>query len=338
LIAQQNLPTLSWRLASSFPKALDKIFGAAEVFAKGVETRTNGRFSIKVHSAGELTPSFGVVDAVQESRVDMAHTFPNYFFGKDAAWGLGAGQLFGINGFANDSWLTSPIGRAEWGQFMTQQGLVSLPLGRVPGVVSATANTASTGLGTVYAWWCRKPITRFSDLRGLKVRVGGVDGRIFTQLGVVPQNIPGGEIYTALESGAIDCASWLTPYDDQKLGFYKVAPYYHYWRADAGVRAAAQTTLLISLKAWQKLPAAYQQAVEQAAKEASEWMQAGYEADNGNALKAMVASGAKLTRFPDDVQAELKRAAGAYVTESKAASPAYKLIHEAWERQRGGAK
>jgi TRAP-type mannitol/chloroaromatic compound transport system substrate-binding protein len=202
-----------WRLASSFPKALDTIFGAADVFAKKVGEMSGGKFVITTHAAGELAPAFGVVDAVQGGSVECCHTAPYYFFGKDETFALGCAVPFGLNSRQMTAWMYEGNGGKLMADFYKGYSIVNFPMG----------NT-----GAQMGGWYRKPIKSMADLKGLKMRIGGFAGKVLERIGGVPQNIPGGEIYAALEKGTIDAAEWVGPYDDQKLGFNKVAPNYLY--------------------------------------------------------------------------------------------------------------
>ncbi len=208
--AQANI---RWRLASSFPKSLDTIYGGAEVFAKQVSDMTGGKFQISVHSGGELMPAFGVVDGVQNGTVEMAHTVPYYFFGKDETFAIGGAIPFGLNSRQMTAWMYEGNGLKLMREFYRNYNIINFPGG----------NT-----GAQMAGWYRKEIKSTADLKGLKFRVGGFAGKVIERMGGVPQNIPGGELYQALEKGTIDAAEWVGPYDDQKLGFHKVAPFYYY--------------------------------------------------------------------------------------------------------------
>ncbi len=204
---------IRWRLASSFPKSLDTIHGAADTFAKAVKAMSGGKFEISVHAAGEIMPAFGVVDGVQQGSVEMAHTAPYYFFGKDETFALGCAIPFGLNSRQMTAWMYEGNGLKLMREFYAKYNIVNFPGG----------NT-----GAQMGGWFRKEIKSLADLKGLKFRIGGFGGKVLERLGVVPQNIPGGDIYPALEKGTIDSAEWIGPYDDLKLGFSKVAPFYYY--------------------------------------------------------------------------------------------------------------
>ena len=275
--------TVRWRLSSSFPKALDTIHGAADVFAKAVKNMTGGKFEISVHAAGEITPPFGVVDAVQQGSIEIAHTAPYYFFGKNDVFALGCAIPFGLNSRQMTAWMYEGNGLKLMREFYAKYNIINFPGG----------NTGSQMGG-----WYRKEIKTVADMKGLKFRVGGFAGKVIERMGGVPQNIPGGEIYTALEKGTIDAAEWVGPYDDQKLGFNKVAPFYYYpgwWEG------GPQLDFFINQKAFDALTAEYKAIVEDAEATAHTDMQAKYDARNPAALKELVAKGTKLRPFTNDV-------------------------------------
>ena len=201
--------TLRWRCASSFPKSLDTLFGVCDVFAKKVSELSGVKFTITTHAAGELMPAFCVLDGVSNGTVEMCNTAPYYFFGKDPTYALDCAIPFGLNARQMNAWMYEGHGLKLFREFYAKVGIVNFPMG----------NT-----GVQMGGWYRKEIKSLKDMKGLKFRVGGFGGKVLEPLGVVPQNIPGGEIYQALEKGTIDAAEWVGPYDDQKLGLNKVAP------------------------------------------------------------------------------------------------------------------
>jgi len=311
--AQANL---RWRLASSFPKSLDTIYGAAEVFAKKVGEITGGKFQISVHAAGELVPAFGVVDAVQNATVEMAHTAPYYFFGKDPTFALGCAIPFGLNSRQMTAWMYEGNGLKLMREFYAKYNIISFPGG----------NT-----GAQMGGWFRKEIKSLADLKGLKFRIGGFGGKVLEPLGVIPQSIPGGDIYPALEKGTIDAAEWVGPYDDQKLGFNKVAPNYYYpgwWEG------GPQLDFFINTKAFEALPAEYKAAVEAAASVAHIEMQAKYDAKNPAALKQLAGSGTKLRPFPTDVMNAAYKSAMSIYDELSDKNPEWKKVYEDYAKFR----
>ncbi len=309
-------PAVRWRLASSFPKALDTIYGAAEVFAKNVTAMSGGRFVVTVHPAGELVPAFGVVDAVQQATVECAHTAPYYFFGKDDTFAMDCAIPFGLNSRQMTAWMYEGNGMKLFREFYAEYNIVNFPMG----------NT-----GAQMGGWYRKEIKSVADVRGLKMRIGGFAGKVLTQLGAVPQNIPGGEIYQALEKGTIDATEWVGPYDDQKLGFNKVAPNYYYpgwWEG------GPQLSLYINTAAFNALSAENKAIVECAAAIAHTTMQARYDALNPGALKQLVAGGTKLLAFPKPVMDAAFKASMDLYADLNAKNPKWKKIYTDYDNFR----
>jgi TRAP-type mannitol/chloroaromatic compound transport system substrate-binding protein len=304
--AQANI---RWRMASSFPRSLDTIFGAAEVFAKKVSLMTGGKFEISTHAGGELMPAFGVVDGVQQGTVEMAHTAPYYFFGKDPTFALGCAIPFGLNSRQMTAWMYEGNGLKLMREFDNGYNFINFPGG----------NT-----GTQMGGWFRKEIKTLADMKGLKFRIGGFGGKVIERLGGVPQNIPGGEIYQSLEKGTIDAAEWVGPYDDLKLGFNKVAPNYYYpgwWEG------GPQLDIFVNNKAYNGLSGEYKAIIESAAAFAHTEMQAKYDAKNPEALRQLVAGGTKLHRFPKDMMEAAFKESTAVYSELSASNPAWKKIY-----------
>ncbi|MEK8045939.1 TRAP transporter substrate-binding protein [Ideonella margarita] len=311
--AQANV---RWRLASSFPKSLDTIFGASDVFAKKVSEMTGGKFQISVHAGGELMPPFGVVDGVQNGTVEMAHTAPYYFFGKDETFALGCAIPFGLNSRQMTAWMLEGNGLKLMREFYKQYNIV---------------NFLGGNTGAQMGGWYRKPVQSMADMKGLKFRVGGFAGKVIERLGGVPQNIPGGEIYQSLEKGTIDAAEWVGPYDDQKLGFNKVAPNYGYpgwWEG------GPQLDFFINSKAYEGLSAEYKAIVDAASAYAHVDMQAKYDARNPAALRQLVGSGTKLFRFPKDVMDAAFKESMALYSEISAKNPNWKKVYDDYARFR----
>jgi TRAP-type mannitol/chloroaromatic compound transport system substrate-binding protein len=299
-----------WRLASSFPKSLDTIFGAADTFAKKVSEMTGGKFQVSVHAGGEIVPALQVVDAVQAGTVEIAHTAPYYFFGKDETFALGCAIPFGLNSRQMTAWMVEGNGLKLMREFYRNYNIISFPGG----------NT-----GAQMGGWYRKEIKSVADMKGLKIRIGGFAGRVVERMGAVPQQIAGGEIYSALEKGTIDAAEWVGPYDDQKLGFNKVAPNYYYpgwWEG------GPELDFFINTKAWDALSAEYKAIVESAAAVAHIDMQGRYDAKNPIALKQLVGSGTKLFRFPKDVMESAFKESMAIYAELSAKNPNWKKVYE----------
>ena len=301
--------TIRWRMASSFPRSLDTIFGASEVFAKKVSLMTGGKFEISTHAGGELMPAFGVVDGVQQGTVEMAHTAPYYFFGKDPTFALGCAIPFGLNSRQMTAWMYEANGLKLMREFYAAYNFLNFPAG----------NT-----GTQMGGWFRKEIKGLADVKGLKFRIGGFGGKVFERIGGVPQSIPGGEIYQSLEKGTIDAAEWVGPYDDLKLGLNKVAPNYYYpgwWEG------GPQLDIFVNMKAYNGLTPEYKAIIESAAAYAHTDMQARYDAKNPEALRQLVAGGTKLHRFPKDMMDAAFKEATALYDDLSGSNPHWKKIY-----------
>jgi TRAP-type mannitol/chloroaromatic compound transport system substrate-binding protein len=312
----QSQPTINWRLASSFPKSLDTIYGAAETFSKRVSALTNGKFNIRIFAGGEIVPALQVMDAVQAGTVEMGHSASYYYFGKDPTFAFDCAVPFGLNSRQQTAWFDQGGGKALTREFFKEYGIV---------------NFLGGNTGTQMGGWFRKEVKSVQDLNGLKMRIGGFAGRVMQRLGLVPQQIAGGDIYPALEKGTIDAAEWVGPYDDEKLGFYKVAPYYYspgWWEA------GPQLSFYVGIKEWEKLPKDYQAAIEVATYEAHVVMQAEYDARNPAALARLLKNGVKLRSFSKDVMDACYKAANEVMEEEAGKNAKFKKVYEPWKRFR----
>ena len=303
--------TVRWRLASSFPKSLDTIFGSAEMFAKTVRALSGGKFEVSVHAAGELMPAFGVVDALQSSTIEMAQTAPYYYTGKNSIFAFGCAVPFGLTARQMDAWMDHGNGRKLMDACYANYNIKS----------RSTGNT-----GTQMGGWYRKEIKTVADLKGLKFRMGGgLFGEAMQKLGVVPQNMPAGDVYQALEKGTLDATEFVGPYDDEKLGFNKVAPFYYYpgwWEG------GAELEFFINAKAYAALPAEFQAIVDAATTVAARDMTAKYDAFNPIALKRLVAAKTQLKAFPKEIMDAGYKASMEVFAEHEAKSPEFKTIHQ----------
>lgn len=276
--------SVRWRLASSFPKSLDTLWGFSETLSRKISEMSSGKFQISVHPAGELVPAFGVIDVVQNGSVELTHTAPYYFTGKNTVFALASGIPFGFNARQMSAWMIQGNGRKLMNEFFSSYNMISFDGGHT---------------GTQMGGWYRKPIKSVDDLRGLKMRMGGgLVGEIMSKLGAVPQSIPAGEVYVSLEKGTLDAVEWIGPHDDLKLGFHKVAPYYYYpgwWEGDA------HGAVLVNTKAWTGLPAEFKAMFEAACGYASKEALAKYDGLNPIALKQLAGVKAQILAFPRPV-------------------------------------
>ena len=233
--------------------------------------------------AGEIVPTPQAAEAVGTGTVEMAHTASYYYIGKDPTFALGTAVPFGPNARLTNAWLYEGGGNDLLNAFYAKHNLYGLPGG----------NT-----GVQMGGWFRKEINSVADLQGLKMRIAGIAGMVVEKLGVVPQQIPAGDIYPALERGTIDAVEFVGPYDDERLGFHQVAPYYYYpafWEGGPALH------FFVNLQKWEELPPQYKAAITTAAAYANVDMLAKYDAKNPVALRSLIAGGAQLKPFPQDV-------------------------------------
>jgi len=306
-----GLPTISWRMATSWPKSLDTLYGGAEQVAKRVSAATGGKFTIKVFAAGEIVGGLQVLDAVQNGTVECGHTATYYYFGKDPTFALSCAVPFGPNSRQQNAWMYHGGGLELMREFYKGYNVMQFPAG----------NT-----GCQMGGWFRKEIKTVADLKGVKFRVSGYAGLALGKLGVVPQQLAGGDVYPALEKGTIDGAEWVGPYDDEKLGFYKVAKYYYYpgwWEG------GPELDLLVNIKSWEALPKEYQAILEAACAEANISMLAKYDTLNPAALKRLIANGVQLRPFSNEIMAACYKAANEVAAEISAKNANFKKVYDA---------
>lgn len=312
----QSQPQIHWRMASSYPKSLDTLYGAAELIVNRVASATDGKFRIRLFAAGEIVPGLQVLDAVQNGTIECGQTAPYYYVGKDPAFAFATALPFGLNARQQNAWMYYGGGIEAMAGLFADYGCIQFPAG----------NT-----GAQMGGWYRKEIQGVEDLKGLKMRIGGLGGQVLAKLGVVPQQIAGGEVYQSLERGTIDAVEWVGPYDDEKLGFHKVARYYYYpgwWEG------GPQLSVIVNIKKWAELPKSYQAVFEAACAEANVHMVARYDAGNPAALRRLVAAGAELRAFPQPVMEACLDAANELYNELSDKSANFKRIFTDWNRFR----
>lgn len=304
----QSQPTITWRLQSTYPTTLDTIYGACQFLSKAVAEASDNRFKIQVFAAGEIIPPLAIVDGVQNGTVEMGQTGSYFYIGKDPAFAFGTGIPFGPNTRQQNAWFYQGGGNDLLNEFYAGYKLYHLPSG---------------GTGTQMGGWFRKEIKSKADFNGLKMRIGGLAGTTLQKLGLVPTQIPPSDIYTALERGVLDAAEFVGPFDDERLGLVKIAPYYYYpgfWEG------AASLSFFINLDKWNELPAGYKSLLKTAAMAASTDMTAKYDTLNPASLRRLVGAGAQLKAFPGDVLQDAYKAASELYQELSAKSPAFKKI------------
>jgi TRAP-type mannitol/chloroaromatic compound transport system substrate-binding protein len=306
----QSMPPIKWRMTTSWPKSLDALHGAAEQIARAVGEATDNKFQIQLFAAGEIVPGLQVLDAVQNGTVELGHTSSYYYFGKDPTFTFGTSVPFGPSMRLNQAWYMLGGGKEILNEFYKNYNVTSMLAG----------NT-----GCQMGGWFRREINTLNDLRGLKFRIGGFAGRVMQKLGAVPQQLSGGDIYPALEKGTIDAAEWVGPYDDERLGLYKVAPHYYYpgwWEG------GPMLLIMVNLDKWNALPKYYQNVLEQAGHYANNWMMAKYDAENPMALRKLLAGGAKLHAFSPAIMEASFKAAKELYAEVAATNANFRKVYE----------
>jgi TRAP-type mannitol/chloroaromatic compound transport system substrate-binding protein len=312
----QAQPEIRWRMASSYPKTLDILYGGGAQIAKRVAEATDNKFQLQVFAAGEIVGGLQVLDAVQNGTVECGYTLSSYFIGKDPTFMFDTSVPWGLNTRQHNAWIYYGGGLELVRDFLKDYNVISFPAGQT---------------GAQMGGWFRKEINSLEDLKGLKFRIAGMGGQIMSRLGVVPQVLAAGDIYPALERGTLDAVEFSGPYDDEKLGFVKVARFYYYpgfWEG------SAQPSFYVGLDKWNALPPAYKAAIESACAEANLHSVAKYDALNAEAIRRVVSQGAQLRSFPRDVMEASYRQAFALYGEIAASNPKFKKIYDNWSQFR----
>jgi TRAP-type mannitol/chloroaromatic compound transport system substrate-binding protein len=305
-----------WRLVSSFPRSLDTIFGACEVLVERVAAMTDGKFEIRIFPPGELVPGLQVLDAVQQGTAHIGQSGSYYYMGKHPALAFDTCVPFGLTARQQTAWLTAAGGAELLDPIFAQFGVKAFVGG----------NT-----GVQMGGWFTRTVPTLADLNGLRMRIPGMGGKVMQRLGVAPQTISGGEIYTALERGAIDATDWVGPYDDEKLGFYKVAKHFYYpgwWEPGASL------SFYVGREALASLPSSYQAILAVACTEAAQVMQARYDAKNPPSLERLRAFGTELHAFSDEIMAAAEVASRDTLSDLSAANQEFAKVHAHWEAYR----
>lgn len=303
-----------WRLASSFPRSLDTLFGASDVVAEQVSKMTNGNFQIKVHPAGELVPPFEVMDAVQQGSIQMAQSASYYFIGKNPAFAFDSCVPFGMTSRQQSAWLHTGGGLELIHELFSDFNIITFPSG----------NT-----GAQMGGWFKKEVHSMQDMQGLRMRIPGMGGKAMARMGVAVQNIPGGEIYTALERGAIDATEWVGPYDDEQLGLHEVAPFYYYpgwWEPGPSL------SFFVNLDEWNALPEDYKAVFTAACRYAESNMQARYDTQNPQALARILERGIKLRPFATEILDAAFDASQSLLEEYSSKDKSFDKVFTAWKK------
>ena len=310
---------VQWRLTSSFPRSLDTLFGGAEVLAERVSAMTGGDFQIKVYPAGEIVPGLQVLDAVQQKTVEMGQTASYYYTGKNPVLAYDCCVPFGLTARQQTAWLQEGGGLDLLRPAFADFNIINFPAG----------NT-----GVQMGGWFKKELGSAESLKGLKMRIPGLGGTVMSRMGVTVQVLAGGDIFPALERGAIDATEWVGPYDDEKFGFYKVAKYYYYpgwWEPGPNL------SYYVNTEAWAALPLEFQEIFKAAAAQSASVMQLRYDARNPASLARLLDHGVQLRPFSDDIMETAERESLALLEEQAAADAGYRKVYEPWKKARGEA-
>ena len=309
-------PRIRWRMATSWPESLDIVYGGAMTIAERVAQMSHGYFEITPHAAGELVPGLQVLDAVQQGSVECGHTGSYYYIGKDPAFAFGTAIPFGLNAQQQNAWLYEGGGNEAMDRLFEDFGVLGFPAGNS---------------GPQMGGWFKRQVNTVADLQGLKMRIPGLGGKVMAALGVNVQVLPGGEIFLALERGAIDAAEWIGPYDDGKLGLWKAAKYYYYpgWHDPS-----ASLHAFVNRKAWEKLPDAYQHMFRTAAREVNLQMLASYDHRNSEALGPLVSKGITLLPFSREILGAAEKASLELSEDYAYKHQHFRRIYNQWSRIR----
>ncbi|MCG5059611.1 MAG: TRAP transporter substrate-binding protein [Limnoraphis sp. WC205] len=310
------LPNVRWKMATSWPTSLKTLYGAAQRVAQRVSEMTDGRFSIQVFAAGEIVPGLQVLDAVQQGTVECGHSASYYYIGKNPALAFGTAVPFGLNAQQQNAWLYHGGGLELIQKLYSDFNTIAFPSGNS---------------GVQMGGWFKREVNKVSDLQGLKMRIPGLGGEVLSRLGVNVQVLPGGEIFLALDRGAIDAAEWVGPFDDEKLGLNKAAKFYYYpgwWEP------GSTFDLQINLTAWNKLPKEYQEIVKAASIQANMECLAIYDTENPIALKRMMEGGTQLKAFSSEIMTAAQQQAFAIYEENASKDATFKTVYEQWKKFR----
>jgi TRAP-type mannitol/chloroaromatic compound transport system substrate-binding protein len=312
--SQEAVKTFKWKMVTSWPKNFPGIGMAPERFAKSVEEMSNGRLQIQVYGAGELVPGLEVFDTVSQGAVQMGHSGSYYWKGKIPSAPIFGAMPFGMTATELNAWLHFGGGLELWREMYKPFGIIPM----------AGGNT-----GAQFAGWYKKEMNSIEDYKGLKIRIPGLAGEVLQRVGAVPVTLTGGEIFSSLQSGALDASEWVGPYNDLAFGFHQVAEYYY---SSVWHEPGAGLEFIINEKAFNGLPADLQKIIEVAARAVNESTLDEYNARNHSALKTLVEQHkVKMRRLPEPILAELKQVTAQVIAEQVAADPGFAKVWKSYE-------
>lgn len=309
----QEKKVYQWKMVTTWPKNFPGVGTTANFLAKKIEQMSDGQIVIKVYGAGELVPAMECLDAVSTGTAEIAHGASYYWKGKAPAVQFFASIPYGLTAQEMNSWLYAGDGLKLWQEVYAPFNVIPFPAGNS---------------GVQMGGWFNKDINSVEDLKGLKMRIPGLGGEVLKRAGGTSVALPGGEIFTALQSGVIDATEWVGPYNDLAFGLYKVAKKYYYpgWQESGSV---AET--FVNKDIYDALPKELQAVISDAARIANQQMLAEYNANNGKALKTLVEEhGVELKKFPDDVLKKLKEISAEVLAEIAGQDPMSKKVYDSF--------
>lgn len=293
-----------WKMVTTWPKNFPGLGLGPENFSRIVEAMSDGRLTVRVYGAGEVVPAFGVFDAVSRRVAEMGHGAAYYWTGKVPSSVFFTSVPFGFTAQEINAWIYYGGGLELWREAYAPFGLIPFPGGNS---------------GVQMGGWFNREINSVEDLRGLKMRMPGIGGEILNRAGGTAVVLPGGELYTSLQTGVIDATEWVGPYNDLALGLHEVGRYYYYpgWQ-----EPGAMLEFTINRDAWNELPPDLQAIVAHATRAVNQDMLDEFTARNNAALQTLINDhGVELRKFPDDVLRKLQLSATEVYAELVADDP-----------------
>ncbi|GAA0854138.1 TRAP transporter substrate-binding protein [Aliiglaciecola litoralis] len=311
----QSQQTYEWKLVTSWPKNFPGLGKAPETFATYVDRMSNGRLKIKVFGAGQLVDGFEVFDTVSSGTAEMGHAGSYYWKGKAPAAQIFTAIPFGMNATEFNGWMHYGGGMELWRELYA-------PFNLIPFVGGNT--------GVQMAGWFKKEINSVDDLKGLKMRIPGLGAEVLKKLGGIPVALTGGELFTSLQSGAIDATEWVGPYNDMSFGLHKAAKYYYYsgWH-----EPGASLEFMVNKQAYEALPKDLQAIIEVATRAVNQDMLDEYTAANNSAMQALVEThSVDMRPLPKDVMNALRQASSEVMQEQAAADPIFAKVYASYKK------
>lgn len=314
--SSSNSPLIRWRMATSWSKSLDIMFGGAETICQRVSEMTDRAFTITPYASGEIVSGLKVFDAVAAGEIECGHTSSTYYTSKNPAFAFASSVPFGLTADQQNAWLYFGGGLETMQKLYADYGLINFPAGN---------------FGVQMGGWFKRPINAIADLKGLKMRIPGLGGQVLKRLGVEVSLLPAESIFAALEQGKIDAAEWGSPYDDERLGLNRVVSLYYYpgwWEPGTA------SEVLINLEEWQKLPQKYREVFQVAAAEANLKVLAEYDVANCQALERLVLNGTKLLAYSPEILQATYKATFEFYEETANTDATFGTIYEQWKKFR----